>query len=47
MIPVQTFIERVIQDYEDLWGNQNVEQMMESFAYKVTDIFGVEGVDAR
>lgn len=34
------FIDRLIQDYGDLWGNQNAEQLMDHFSWKISEIFG-------
>jgi hypothetical protein len=34
------FIRRIMQEYESLWGTQNVDKILDDFAYKIEDIFG-------
>jgi hypothetical protein len=35
-----------MQEYESLWGTQNVDKILDDFAYKIEDIFG-EVIDIR
>ena len=29
-----------MEEYESLWGTQNVSKIFDDFTYKITDIFG-------
>lgn len=40
------FIRRIMQEYESLWGTQNVDKILDDFAYKIEDIFG-DVIDVR
>jgi hypothetical protein len=46
VIPLEQFIDRIVQDYGDLWNNQNAEQLMDHFSWKVVEIFG-DYIDPR
>lgn len=35
-IPIDIFIDRLVQDYGDLWGNQNADQLMDHFSWKIS-----------
>ena len=39
-IPLENFIDRIVQDYGELWDNQNLEQLMDHFSYKMAEMFG-------
>jgi hypothetical protein len=30
-----------------MWDNQNLEQLLEDFTYKVNEIFGIDGIDPK
>lgn len=30
-----------------MWDNQNLEQLLEDFTYKVNEMFGVDGIDPK
>ena len=39
-IPVDLFIQKVMEANEALWGTENVDKIVGDFTYKITDIFG-------
>jgi len=46
-IPTEDFISRILQEYGNLWDNQNLEQLLEDFTYKVNEMFGIDGIDPK
>ena len=46
-IRTEVFIHRILQEYEGLWGTDNVEQIIEDFTYKIHEIFDSELIDTR
>lgn len=47
LIPTEDFISKILNEYGSLWDNQNLEQLLEDFTYKVNEIFGVDGIDPK
>lgn len=46
-IPVDLFIQKLLEANESLWGTENVDKIVDDFTYKITDIFGCGTVDVR
>ena len=47
MIQTEDFIRKILQEYGNMWDNQNLEQLLEDFTYKVNEIFGIDGIDPK
>lgn len=47
IIPTDQFISKILQEYGNMWDNQNLQQLLEDFTYKVNEMFGVDGVDPK
>ena len=46
LIPIDSFIERVVQEFGDLWNNESDEHLIEGLSWKVIENFG-ENIDPR
>ena len=46
-IPTDVFITRMLQEYSNVLGNENVDQIAEDFTYKIHELFDPEYVDTR
>jgi hypothetical protein len=47
LIPTEDFICKILHEYGNMWDNQNLEQLLEDFTYKVNEIFGIDGIDPK
>lgn len=41
------FVQKIMKEYESLWGTQNIGQIFDDFAEKISEIFGKESVNLR
>ena len=46
-IPLNNFMDRIIQRYSTLWENQDIEQILEHLTYKIAEYFDGDTIDPR
>ncbi len=47
IIPTEEFVGKIYKEYGDLWNTQNIDNLLEDVAYKVNEIFGVDGIHPK